>query len=569
MDTTHMDATIGRLSDAKNRWADLPIDDKIRHLDGLKDAIVKVARPWVEAAVKAKGLSMSSPVAGEEWTSGPFSVLWYLKDLRATLVRLATGVPVLDGYATRTLPSGLVAVDVFPKNFDEGLLFSGITAEVWMQEGSTIETIEESAAAFYRSHADDRKGNLQVVLGAGNISSIPVLDVIYALFVEGKTAILKLNPVNDYLGSFFESVFAEMIDDGYVGFVYGDADVGAYLTEHELVDSIHITGSSSSYNAIVFGRGADGEANRLSDAPVNTKPLSAELGGVTPVIVTPGQWSKRDLRFQAEHVVSQKLHNSGFNCVAAQVLVLPRAWDQKGAFLDEVRAVMREADDRPAYYPGAKERCERAVAASGVVEAFGDEGSRFLVTHVDPNGASHAWFGHEIFAPMLAVTELPGADPASFLMNAVAFANDRLNGTLGANIIVDPKTERAYAAAVERAIADLDYGTVTVNAWSGAAYFLGRCAWGARPGHARTDIQSGTGVVHNALMFDRPLKSIVRGPFAEAPRTFTKGEFHLGPKMVYFVTNRKAHVVGEKLIAYCDEPSKAKLASIALSAMRG
>jgi hypothetical protein len=203
------------------------------------------------------------------------------------------------------------------------------------------------------------------------------------------------------------------------------------------------------------------------------------------------------------------------------------------------------------------------------VEVFGSTGLRYLVTDLDASDRDESWFSDEIFGPVLTVTSLSSPDVPSFLADATAFANDRLYGTLGANLIIDPKTSKRHADALDGAIAGLRYGTVTVNAWSGAAYFMGRATWGAYPGHEHHDIQSGTGVVHNALMFDRAEKTVVHGPFAESPRTFAKGEFHLGPKMVYFVTNKQAHVVGEKLIDYCDSPSKVKLASIAASAMRG
>ena len=195
--------------------------------------------------------------------------------------------------------------------------------------------------------------------------------------------------------------------------------------------------------------------------------------------------------------------------------------------------------------------------------------SRYLVTDLDPDAADEPWFTKEIFGPVLTVTTLEGDSVESFLEVAVEFSNSKLNGTLAANLIIDTKSQKLHNEALERAIADLNYGTVTVNVWSGAAYFMSRCSWGAFPGHTRQDIQSGIGTVHNALLFDRPHKSVVRGGFAESPRTLLKGDFHLGPKLVYFVTNKQAHIVGEKLIDYCDSPSKLKLASIAVSAIRG
>jgi len=41
-----------------------------------------------------------------------------------------------------------------------------------------------------------------------------------------------MNPVNEYLGEIFESIFEDFIAAGYVRFVYGGGDVGEYLTAH-------------------------------------------------------------------------------------------------------------------------------------------------------------------------------------------------------------------------------------------------------------------------------------------------------------------------------------------------
>jgi aldehyde dehydrogenase (NAD(P)+) len=567
MDTAHIDAALSDLTSAKGRWATLPVVEKIRYLDTIKTNTVAASRRWVESAAKAKGLSVDTPLAGEEWTGGPFSVLWLLKDLRTSLVRLSTGVDVLHGYAHRQLPTGQIALGVYPKNFDESLLFAGITAEVWMQPDVNEANLAESVAAFYRE--SDPDGLVAVVLGAGNVASIAVMDTMYALFNEGRVVMVKMNPINDYLGPIFEGIFSDLVEAGFVRFAYGGADVGSYITGHEAVDTIHVTGSGATHDAIVFGTGESGAENKRSDSPVNTKPIGAELGGVTPIIVVPGKWSKRDLRYQAEHILAAKMHNSGFNCIGAQVLLLPDDWNQKDALLDALRQTLSVIADRDPYYPGSRERCRIAVDRSANVEAFGGDDPRFLVTGLDATAKDEQWFTHEIFGPVLAVTSLPSNDVEAYLDQAVKFANDRLTGTLGANILIAPSTQRQYPDALEKAVADLRYGTVTVNLWSGAAYLMSRCAWGAFPGHTRQDIQSGTGVVHNALMLENTQKSVVRGPFAPSPRTFFKREFHVGPKQVYFTTNKTAHKTGELLIDYTDRPSKVNLMKVALSAVRG
>ena len=70
---------------------------------------------------------------------------------------------------------------------------------------------------------------------------------------------------------------------------------------------------------------------------------------------------------------------------------------------------------------------------------------------------------------------------------------------------------------------------------------------GAYPGHARNDIQSGTGVVGNAAMFDRPQKSIVRGPFRARP------------KPPWFATATDSYDVMRRFVAFEAEPSAAKI----------
>ncbi len=562
-----IDAAVADLQESKHRWANLPIERRIEYLESIRSNTVRVARPWVEAAVEAKALSMDDPLAGEEWTSGPFSLISVVDDLLLTLKRIAAGTPILDGYEVRQNASDQVVVDVFPNTVDDLILWSGVSAEVWMRPEVTPETLEETAGAFYRK--EDPPGDVSVVLAAGNISSIAVLDVVNAMFNEGKVVVLKMNPVNDYTGPFFEEIFADLIEDGYIRFAYGGIRVGSYLTSHSDVDSIHITGSARTYDAIVYGTGEEGAANKDADFPINTKPIGAELGGVSPVIVVPGNWSKRDIRFQAEHIVSQKMHNAGHNCIAAQVLILPEHWEQREALMREIRRVFDELDDRTPYYPESAARCEGVLADIDDVETYGSDHNRYLFPAVDVNDTANHVFTNEVFGPALAVVTLPSPSVGEYLDSAVRFANESLYGTLGANVIIHPRTQALHADELEAAITDLRYGTIAVNLWTGAAYFISQCAWGAFPGHTRHDIGSGVGVVHNTLMLDKTLKNVVRGPFAPHVRAMTKGEYHLSPKLVYFVTNKQAHRIGEYLIDYKVTGSKAKLAQLLVAALRG
>ena len=567
MDSQHIDTAIEELQAAKSRWARMPVEEKLGFLDGLRQATYEHSRRWVEHATKAKGITMSSPVAGEEWIAGPFGVIDALNSLEVTLTRLSEETDILDGHAMHTRPNGQLVVDVMPSTAVEKLLFSGSRAEVWMDPSITSDNIHDHVAEFYGQ--EEPEGAVCAVMGAGNVSSIAPLDVIYKLFNEGEVSILKMNPVNEYLGEVFEDIFSDLIASGFVRFVYGDGGVGSYLVKHDGVDTIHLTGSGATYYAIRFGSGEEGRANRENDEPINDKEISAELGGVNPTIIIPGDWSKADLKFQADHVVSQKMNNSGFNCVAAQILILPDSWELADQFIGEVRSQLAALEDRDAYYPGVGDRCNAVVTGSGSVETFGTEHKRFLVTGLDPTATDDAAFNTEYFGPALSIVQLPSPDVAQYLANAVTFANEVLEGTLGATLIIHPKTEKRYTAAFDKAIEDLEYGGIGINIWNAAVYLQSRCPWGAYPGHTPADIGSGVGVVHNTIMLGRTQKSVYRAPFAPYHRTATKGELHAAPKPIWFLSNNSMHKTTELLVDYSATGNTRDLLKLMVSAMRG
>ena len=132
-----IDAALKVLQAHKRKWATLPLDRRIDYLDEMRSRVARLARPWVEAAVAAKGLSMDHPLAGEEWTSGPFPFLTVLNDLEVTLLRLSAGISPIEGYSTREATSGQLIVEVFPTTAEDRILFSGVSAEVWMDESVT------------------------------------------------------------------------------------------------------------------------------------------------------------------------------------------------------------------------------------------------------------------------------------------------------------------------------------------------------------------------------------------------------------------------------------------------
>ncbi|STV52552.1 aldehyde dehydrogenase [Klebsiella pneumoniae subsp. pneumoniae] len=58
-------------------------------------------------------------------------------------------------------------------------------------------------------------------------------------------------------------------------------------------------------------------------------------------------------------------------------------------------------------------------------------------TDDDPGSASRSLW------PGLSVTRLEADSAESFLRQAIGYANQRLQGTLGANIVIHPRTRKA------------------------------------------------------------------------------------------------------------------------------
>lgn len=556
-----MTEALETLSTRKQEWLEMSLRERIGLLRGLLDTTEAVSQRWVDAALVAKGITPRTPHEGEEWLGGPSVTLRNIQLLLRSLGDIERhGVPQLPKPA-RTREAGQVVAQVFPTDLWDKILFDGFTAEIWMQPDVPLPDLSYHQASFYRD--PPKQGKLALVLGAGNVSSIGPMDALYKLFVEGQVVLLKMNPVNEYLGPIMEEAFRGLVSRGFFRVVYGGAVEGAFLCEHELVDEIHITGSDKTHDAIVFGVGEEGRERKANDDPRNTKRITSELGNVSPMIVVPGPWDQGDLDFQAENLASSLANNAGFNCNATRVIVTHEGWRQRGGLLDAVRRAFSSARPRLPYYPGAEGRFQAFVECHPDAAKFGPEGEGqvpwTLISDLDPKQKDDICFTTEAFCAVTSEVPLAADSVVDYIDAAVDFANDTLWGTLNAAIIVHPKSleDPKVAAAVERAIANLRFGSVVVNHWPALAYGFVSPTWGAFPGHTADDIQSGAGVVHNTYLFDKPQKSVIRGPF------------RVKPKPAWFISHQTVHELAKKLTYFNARPSIAKIPSLLWSAIRG
>jgi acyl-CoA reductase-like NAD-dependent aldehyde dehydrogenase len=519
IDREALDAAVAALADSRARWARTSPGERAALLDRVVTDTMAAAEDWIADACRAKGIAPGTPPAGEEWQNFGLVVrnARLLRDSLRDIER--DGRPRLPAPPTAG-PDGRVVVPVFPPGAYDRALFAGTRAEVWMPTGlSAAEVVAQQAWAYREPRPEPVVG---LVLGAGNVSSMAPRDVLYGMFVENRVAVLKCNPVNDYLAPHWERSFRALVDAGFLRIVTGDSSVGAYLVNHPDIGQVHMTGSDKTFESIIFGPGPEGAERKARGERLLQVPVTAELGNVSPVVIVPGRWSSADLRYQAQHVATMLAANAGFNCIASRVIVTSAAWPQRNEFLEELERALAALPQRLAYYPGAAERhaafLERHPDARQLGATSDGTLPWTLVRGTDPADAGDPCFTTEAFCSLMAETALPGEPPAGFLDRAVAFCNETLWGTLGATVIVKDQRDAELAHAVERAVRDLRYGSVGVNIWSGASFALTVSSWGAYPGHGDDDIQSGRGTVANTFMLRDPEKSVVRGPFRTRPR---------------------------------------------------
>jgi aldehyde dehydrogenase (NAD(P)+) len=280
------------LAGNKTAWVNTSVAERIKILQDIKICLLPVSKAWATMAARKKGIPDGSHLIGEEWMSGPYTLMSYCNQMIATLTDVV-GKEHLKGLPLRQLPNGQISARVLPNSIWDHLLLSGVSVDVWMEPGVTRNNLVQHTASIYDPTSPNHKqGKVAVVLGAGNIAAIAPLDVFQKLFSENQVVVLKMNPVNDYLIEFLEPALKPLIDRGVLSIVRGDIVVGGYLCKHPLVEEIHITGSGSAYDEIIWGTGSKAVTNKLANTPTNTRRITAELGAVCPTIVS--KWQPRN-----------------------------------------------------------------------------------------------------------------------------------------------------------------------------------------------------------------------------------------------------------------------------------
>jgi acyl-CoA reductase-like NAD-dependent aldehyde dehydrogenase len=562
-DFPELEQALAVLSERATPFARAPLAQKVGWLREIGSRFSELGPRIVAASCQAKGIAWGSPLEGEEWLAAPVPIIRNLKQLADSLEQVRRGgAPSIDPARLSYGARGQATVEMTPHEWYDGLLYAPFRSKTWLAPHVDITDLAAVQAGFYRRR--DPEGKVVLVLGAGNVASIPVLDVIYKSFVEGGVCVLKMSPVNAYLGPIFELALAPLISRGFLRIVYGGAEVGAHLAGHTAIDELHITGSVETHDRIVWGpAGVERAARKKQGTPLFVKPVTSELGNISPVLLVPGKYSDGELTAMARSLAGMLVQNASFNCNAAKMLITPRGFAQREPLLARLKAELAKVPPRNAYYPGAEARYVALTKDAEHVTRIGEPSPGqlpwTLISELDPE-SNASQFNVEPFCSILSEVSVGSADPVEFLASATEFANERLWGTLNAMLYVTPKTERdpALSKALERTIAELRYGTVALNHWPSAAYALATAPWGGHPSATLANVQSGLGWVHNSLLFEAGAieKTVQRGPL----RAF--------PVPPYFPGHRSLHHLGHALADFEAAPSAWGLTKVGYFAVR-
>ncbi len=152
-----------------------------------------------------------------------------------------------------------------------------------------------------------------------------------------------------------EKLFAPLIRDGFVSSVVLDVQQSCELVRHPLVDAVHMTGGVTTHNMIVWGS-ANAPAADSPAQPLLSKPVTSELGAITPWIIVPAAWSDAEIGHHAKYLATAMSNNASCNCNSPKLLVLPDAWPLCDKFLRAFEEAVGGLVSPYPYYPGTNTR---------------------------------------------------------------------------------------------------------------------------------------------------------------------------------------------------------------------
>jgi len=495
-------------------WANTSVTERLELLEQVQRNLRIFAEELGETDAKMKndliGKNITSRAEGMGTTVMPMAnTLMGIEKLYESLAEGKMPKPI----SVKEIDSDLFEVQVFPIHTKDKLAAEKQKGFLHI-EGTPAQTNPLEKAA-----------GIIAVSGAGNYSSS--IEMAMALFLENKAVIHKPHRLNAASDLVWEKIFAPLINHNAVAFC--SADQGREMAKLEGLHSIYFTGST-------------GVAHAIQNAA--SVPLVSECGGNNPCIIVPGKWSAKDLKRQAIQIASVGKLNGGAVCGRPQTIITSKNWDQREAFLNELRkAIAEETFACSEHYPGVDQTKKTFIENQPTAEVLKPENGKHnnsdfvLIPNISEDDFAVT---NEAFCQVFSEIPLDvSTDTDAFLTKVTDFCNNKLLGSLGCMILVDNKTMEANNERVHQAIRELNYGGISVNDVPPNIWLNAYLTWGGC-GETTEDFVSGVGNFGNAMNFENVKKSVIINDFTSTSFELTnrKRVQHLLENVSYFAIDQ-------------------------------
>ena len=553
-----------RVSTKRKEWATLPVLEKLAILEEIQkimtiDMKYEDWRNHDKGTAKMMGFDTDTIEGNCEVEQQMLATILVVKTIVNAMVlayRIRAGVAsppkelTKGNFKTRKAPNGQIVVKTFPTLPGESTgLFAAFKGEVWLdsskiQDESQVEAFDFENA-WKDGAADNEKGSLMFILGAGNQSFLTILDILQGMFVGNYVVYMKQHPIRTYANTFISRLYAPLISRGYLGIeAHTTIERSSALVYHPDVDALHMTGGKATHDLLVWGADPiERERNLKAKTPILKATVTSELGAVSPWIVVPSKYKKTELKSQAAKIANYIHNNASCNCNTPKIIIVADEWDQKDDFLKIIEDELIGHPAPVAYYPNIKKRwenfanrypdCKRLETNTGLgikernLSAGGMNEKPLLlpylqiVTKVDlktdsgREAASKEYaFTNEPFAPVYTITTLQGTgqkDILKFGQIASTFCNEYLFGSLSGSISCPESI--LNDDSVQSLLAELKYGSICVNNSAAHNYVaMANGMWGAFPGETIDAVESGIGKLGNIIAIPHMEKFVMVSP---------------------------------------------------------
>jgi len=162
-----------------------------------------------------------------------------------------------------------------------------------------------------------------LILGPFNYPFQLVLEPLIGAVAAGNCAVVKPSELTPNVSSILNKIIGEAFDKKYIRCIEGNSDVSAMLSSLKF-DYIFFTGSES------VGRKV------MKAAAENLVPVTLELGGKSPVIVT----DSAKLKTAAQRIIWGKLINCGQTCIAPDYILVDKKVKEK--FIEQLKLAIKK-----------------------------------------------------------------------------------------------------------------------------------------------------------------------------------------------------------------------------------